>query len=111
MNDKLLSMLGLCRRAGTLIVGNDIAEDSVINGKAVLVIAAGDASQNTVKKLFSTAHMCNVKTLVLNRTKDELGVAVGKYCAVAAIVDAGFAKKVAELAKIESEQEDANDKV
>ena len=97
MNDKLLSMLGLCRRAGKLIVGN--------------VIAAGDASQNTVKKLFSTAHMCNVKTLVLNRTKDELGVAVGKYCAVAAIVDAGFAKKVAELAKIESEQEDANDKV
>lgn len=111
MNDKLLSMLGLCRRAGKLIVGSDIAEDAVYSGKAVLVIAASDASQRTVKKLFSAAHMCNVKSLVLNRTKDQLGVAVGKYCAVAAIEDAGFAKKIAELAKIESEQEDANDKV
>lgn len=109
MNDKLLSMLGLCRRAGKLVVGSDIAVDSVLSGKAALAIAASDASQHTVKKLFSTAHMCNVKTLEVKRTKEQLGMAVGKYCAVAAIEDAGFAKKIAELAKTESEQEDAND--
>lgn len=109
MNDRLLSMLGLCRRAGKLAVGSDIAVDSVLSGKAVLVIAASDASRHTVKKLFSTAHMCNVKALELKRTKDQLGAAVGKYCAVAAVEDAGFARKIAELAKTESEQEDAND--
>ncbi len=93
MNDKLLSLLGLCRRAGKLVLGNDPVIDSINLKKAKLVIVASDCSKNTAKGVLSTAHRNNVKAHIVSHTKDDISLAVGKYTAVLSICDQGFAKK------------------
>lgn len=50
--NKLLSMLGLARRAGALSMGHDMAEKAVYASKAKLLLFADDASER-VKKEFS----------------------------------------------------------
>lgn len=112
MNDRILSLLGLCRRAGKLTMGNDTVIESVLNRKAKLVIAASDLSKRTAKGIFAASHENNVKVLEINRTKEQMGSALGKYCAVVAVLDSGFAKKLTELITAETRQEEsANDKI
>lgn len=93
MTDRLLSLLGLCRRAGKIVLGNDPVVDSIIGKKAKLVIVASDCSENTAKNVLRTAHQNNVKTLIAPHTKEDISLAVGKYTAVLAICDDGFARK------------------
>ncbi len=97
MNDRLLSLLGLCRRAGRTAIGCDPVKDSVLNGKARLVVFARDVSQRTRRDILSVANECGVRTVTLDYSKEELGASLGKLCAVLSICDEGFAKKIIEL--------------
>ena len=94
MNDKILSLLGLCRRAGKMTIGNDAVIDMVTNKKSKLVIMAEDLSKNTAKGELSTCHQSNVTALTIKRDKDQLSHAVGKFCAVISVNDDGFANKL-----------------
>lgn len=49
MTDKALSMIGLATKAGKIASGEFAVESAVRKGKAVLVIIASDASDNTKK--------------------------------------------------------------
>ena len=51
MNDRILSLLGLCRRAGKLTPGNDAVIDDVAKGISKLVIVTSNISKNTEKKI------------------------------------------------------------
>ena len=51
MNDRLLSMLGICKRAGQLIAGFDPVKKSVQCGRALLVLTASDLSDRTKKEI------------------------------------------------------------
>ena len=50
-SEKILSILGLCRRAGRLESGELGCEIAIKEKKAKLLILAKDASENTTKKL------------------------------------------------------------
>lgn len=102
MNDKILSLLGICRRAGKMTIGADPAVESVVKGKSKLIIYANDFSVKSLKPVVLQADMNNIKVLKLNRTKEELSFALGKLCGVLSIEDKGFADKFIVL--IESEQ-------
>ncbi len=102
MNDRILSLLGLCRRAGKLVIGADPTIDSINSGKARAVIYTGDFSKNSIKPVLSASHKTNVKVLCINRSKDELSLALGKLCGVVSVEDKGFAEKLIQL--IENEQ-------
>ena len=106
MNDRLLSLLGLCRRAGKIVIGADPVIDSVLKGKSHLVLMAKDFSKNSKKSIVSACNDSNLKTEVIARTKEELGFALGKYCAVVSITDKGFSDKIQELILKEQEQEE-----
>lgn len=93
MADRLLSLLGLCRRAGKLVLGNDPVIDSINLKKAKLVVVASDCSRHTAKDVLSCAHRNGVKAHTLPHTKEEISLSVGKYTAVLSIIDDGFAKK------------------
>ncbi len=97
MTDRLMSLLGLCRRAGKIVLGNDPVIDSINLKKAKLVIIAQDCSQHTSKGVLTSAHRSNVKAHVIPYTKDDISLAVGKYTAVLSIIDDGFAKKAQTL--------------
>ncbi|MCH5303524.1 MAG: ribosomal L7Ae/L30e/S12e/Gadd45 family protein [Ruminococcus sp.] len=102
MNDKILNLLGLCRRAGRLTVGNDAVADDVLNGNAKLVLVSSDISLNTEKKLNKVCTFANTELLKLNRTRDELSDALGRFCAVVGVCDDGFAKKLVWLIQNET---------
>lgn len=97
MSDRLLSLLGLCRRAGRLTIGCDPVKESVTKGEAQLVLFAKDASANTLKDVASVAEKAGVKTVTIAYDKKEISASVGKLCAVAGVNDGGFAKKILEL--------------
>ncbi len=98
MNNKLLSFLGLCRRAGKMTIGNDAVIEEINNGESCLVLLAGDASQRTAKEVALVAENNNVEIRTLSYSKQQLSQALGKLTAVISIHDAGFAKKLMQLA-------------
>ena len=106
MNDRLLSMLGLCRRAGKIVMGTDPVIEAVESKRVFLVVMASDFSNNSRKNILKASHENSVKFYDINRTKDEISMAVGKYTAVAAITDRGFSDKIQELILKEQEQEE-----
>ena len=93
--DKLLQMMGLARRANLLLAGEEVVADAIAAHKARLVLLAADASERTGKKIRQMAGE-TLPVLVLPAEKDALGAALGKgSCAVAAVLDGGFAAKLA----------------
>ena len=94
MNDRLLSFLGLCKRAGYLISGADTVVRTMKEGKALLVLTADDFSDNSRKNVEKAAGEYGVTLRDLNRSKDELSFALGKHCGVVCVTDKGFADKI-----------------
>ena len=97
MNDRILSFLGICRRAKKLVIGAEAAEESVRCGKSRLVLHAADASPNSLKRVRRAAEEQGVPVLCLNRSKEELSLALGRLCAVLSVEDRGFAEKLREM--------------
>lgn len=92
--NKVLSILGLCMKAGLLSAGELAAENAIKSQKARLLIIAEDASANTKKKFYNSSEFYKVK-MVYYGNKEELGKAVGKAeRSVMAVCDDGFAKKL-----------------
>ena len=106
MNDRLLSFLGLCRRAGKLVIGNDPLREAIETEKALLVLTASDISENTLKKINTAVDAGKVAYYQIDRTKDELSFSLGKTCACLAVIDEGFASKLTELIKAEQKKEE-----
>ena len=89
---KVLSLIGLATKAGKTVSGEFATEKAVKSGKAFVVIVAGDASDNTMKKF---KNMCDYYRVPIYfyADKDTLGHAMGKeFRASLAILDEGFAK-------------------
>ena len=99
--DRVRSLLGLAMKAGKLVSGEFLTEKAVKTGKAALVIAAEDASDNT-KKMFTD--MCTYYKVPLYfwGKKEDLGAAIGRdYRASLALTDAGFGDAVVKQIKSE----------
>lgn len=94
MNDKLLSFLGICRRAKKLVIGADIAVESVEQGKSFLILYSADGSQNSLKRVLNAAEKHGVTALCAGRSKAELSAALGRLCNVLSVEDKGFADKL-----------------
>lgn len=105
VNDKLLNFLGLCRRAGKLNIGSDLVLEDIYKNQSKLIIMAQDISKNTEKKILLNCHKKSIKSVKLNRSKDELSYSLGKFCVVVSVVDQGFATKLIELINQENQEE------
>ena len=97
---KLLSLLGLAKRARKVVSGEFSTEKSVKSGRSQMVIVSEEASDNT-KKMFT--NMCTyykVPLLVFGE-KEEFGRAMGKEMrASLAVLDEGFTKAVGKQMKL-----------
>ena len=97
-NRKILSLLGLARKAGKISEGSFKAENSIRSGKAALVIFSGDASAGTRRKISGICRTHGVPFIGFGNMAEN-GRAVGASdISVIAIEDDGFASKIAELA-------------
>ena len=91
---KALSLLSLATKAGKTKSGEFLTEKEVKEGRACLVIVAGDASDNTKKKFQNMCDFYEVP-IYFYGDKDTLGHAMGKeFRASLAVTDAGFAKGI-----------------
>lgn len=93
-NDRFISYLSLAQKAGKVVSGEFMVENAIKGGSANLVIVAGDASANTLKKM---TDMCNFRSIPLIQYSDKtgLGRAIGKEFRVSvAVLDEGFSKSM-----------------
>ena len=82
--DRMLSMLGLCARAGKLITGEKACIQAIRGGSAFAAVLDGAASENAVKAL---GQACESHDVPLLRTGPfELGDAIGKSSRMAAVI-------------------------
>lgn len=92
--NKVLALLGLAMRGHNLVSGEFQTEEAVKSGKAMMVIIAEDASQNT-KKLFKDK--CSFYEIPVYEygTKEDLGRAIGKDLRSSlGVCDAGLASAI-----------------
>ena len=95
MNEKLLSLLGIARRAGRLSLGHDAAADAMQNGKASLLLLAADLSPHSAGSVTYIAEQAGVPVATIDATMEQLGNAVGKQLTgIISVNDSGFAKKI-----------------
>lgn len=95
--DKVLSMLGIARRAGKLEAGFDLACEKITYGKAKLAVAAVDISEKTFKNLMFEAEKYNVPCRRVKADMAEMGKACSIKAGVAVITDEGLANAVLKL--------------
>ncbi|MBQ7688327.1 MAG: ribosomal L7Ae/L30e/S12e/Gadd45 family protein [Clostridia bacterium] len=90
--DKTLSMLGLARRAGKLLIGHDAVFDAVKRGRVKLVLLTSDASARHRKELISADYAGALAAL--KQSTAQAGALLGKQSCVFALEDEDFASAV-----------------
>ena len=92
---KLISLLGIAKKAGRVVSGTDMAVESVRSGKknsVKLLLLAADASANTVKRIENTGAYHKVPVIRLSVNKAELARLTGSGAELSAVgvTDTGF---------------------
>ena len=75
--DKLLSMMGLAMKAGSLITGEAACLEAIKKKKALLCIIAADASLNTKKRIKDKCDFRGIEYFEYGN-KESLGGCLGK---------------------------------
>ena len=97
MMDPILSMIGICRKAGKIEAGEEPVDAAVRARDARLLLLAADAADNTARRCARFAEVGQCLWLRIPESKYELGRALGRgSCAVLAITDTGLALAVAQ---------------
>ncbi len=97
--NKVLSMLGLARRAGRLSMGHDTALSAVMDKNAYLLLFASDVSER-LRLEFKTAMRkkeIELPVFYTDITMDEIHFSCGYKAGVIAITDENFSKKIISL--------------
>ena len=97
-DDKMLSMLGLCRRAGKLFAGYDLCVEKIKQGQAMLALAASDISEKTYKNLCYEADRMQIPARRIRYDKETLGKACGIKAGIVTVTDEGFTKAIVDMA-------------
>lgn len=92
-NAKLLSMIGIARKAGKTIIGWPMISEHISKGKNIshdefLLIEASDTSDGTHKKISNKCEFYNIRSIRIDNSCSELGAALGKS-AIAAVAITG----------------------
>ena len=96
MNSKVLSMLGLSRRAGAVIIGTDLVTKALPSGNVKLVMYSCDASANTEKKITDKCKFYKTECIKLSYDGSEIAHAIGKQSTVSVvgITDENFSREI-----------------
>ena len=95
MDDPLLGLLGLAKKAGKLALGEEEAAAAALAHKTKLLLVASDAAEGTAARARRAAEAGNARCFQVPLTKTDLGGAAGRAtCAALAVTDTGFAASI-----------------
>lgn len=104
MNDKLLSFLSLCKKAGRLTLGFDVVKEAVATGQASLVLCASDLSPKSRKEIGLVCSKYSMTLCELSATMDDIWYLVGKRAGIMAVCDRGMAGKLRQMIEKSDEE-------
>ncbi len=93
-SDPVCFALSLCRKAGKIELGFSLTEQAVKKRIVKLVVISSDAAPRTVKNTAMLCEQYNVPMLTIEKTMQQIEMAIGRKFAVAAILDENFAKLI-----------------
>lgn len=96
-NSKVLSFLGIVKKAGKISYGYDSVKESLKKGNPKLILFASDLSQNSKREIKLLANERNIKVLESDIRMAEFEVYLRKKTGIICINDIGFAKKIIEI--------------
>lgn len=105
---KLLSTAGLAARARKALIGTELIVEGIRRGAVVLVLEAGDTSENTHKKLSDKAAFYGVRSVRLTSDGEALAHAFGKKdgrIAAVGITDAGIVRALLKYLPVSPEEQ------
>ena len=94
---KLTGILSICRKAGKLEFGFAPMKEALPAGKVKGVLTTSDISPKTLKEVQFFCQKHNVPVCPVPLDMLEFGSATGRKAAVAAVLDAGFYDRIAQL--------------
>jgi ribosomal protein L7Ae-like RNA K-turn-binding protein len=94
MNSRLLSTLGICKKAGRLAEGFDPVAELIKSGGAFLVLTAADLSPKSGKEVAYIAQKHGVERIGISATMDGIRAVLGRRTGILAVADRGLAETV-----------------
>ncbi|MCL2637161.1 MAG: ribosomal L7Ae/L30e/S12e/Gadd45 family protein [Oscillospiraceae bacterium] len=82
--------LGLCRKAGELVMGFDAVVEALKAGKVKGILVTSDISLKTLKEVKFHAEKCSTEIVYLPEGMDEIKKIIGKTYGVLAITNEGM---------------------
>jgi len=96
-NEKILSMIGLCKRAGKLVTGEQKVLENIKKKTSSLVIIATDASNGTLKRITDKC-ISYKRDYIIYSDRFTLGTYTKKeYAVTVSVNDINFATRIKEL--------------
>ena len=90
LEQRFLSILSLCRKAGKLAVGFDSVKEAVSRGDADRIFASTSLSPKTIKELQFICSRYNAEFISVPISPESFGKSVGKTTGTAAVRDNGL---------------------
>ncbi|MBF7103895.1 ribosomal L7Ae/L30e/S12e/Gadd45 family protein [Pediococcus pentosaceus] len=91
IKENISKYLGLMRRSGNLVTGQELVLSSIRSQKAKFVLVTEDIGESSKKKIIDKCHFYEVPFTILE-TKEDLSKAIGQERSVVATENNGFAK-------------------
>jgi ribosomal protein L7Ae-like RNA K-turn-binding protein len=97
--EKFLSMLGLSRRAGKVVIGTPLVTNLLPSGRVKIVFYTTDASDNTKKRITDKCKFYNTECVIIDTPSDAIGKMVGMSTGVCVVgvTDGNFSKQLKAL--------------
>lgn len=95
--NKVLSMLGLCKKAGKLRQGFEAVKESAVNNEIYLILLSDEIAENTRGKAENVAYNAKIPLETIPIGLQKLGEQTGKKAGVLGIADQGFAVAITKL--------------
>lgn len=89
-DDKILSLLGIARRANRITIGFDSIKASIKTQKSCLILFSKDLSKRTQEQVENLAKSQKISTILTDYTSEQLFAALGKRGSIISVNDEGF---------------------
>ncbi|KRM57216.1 L7Ae/L30e/S12e/Gadd45 family ribosomal protein [Secundilactobacillus malefermentans] len=97
-NDSFLNFLGIAKRAGKLVLGEDLVLKAIKKNAVQLVILGSDTGAASAKKINDKSNFYRIP-IIDDYDKSQLTMAIGVERTVVAVNDQNFTKRLLELSK------------